>query len=270
MKFACWVRIWGAVASLGLPYAVQAQAAGKPCVTLTQAADDAVTAAPANHTVLFEDADVRVLDVHSAPHTREAVHTHRLPSVMYFEQQGAGDYDTVDGSVHRSHPTDPNFKPLVRFIPPEGPHYATNTGDVPFHAIRVEFKHPGCGLPGWHAAAPAGDDALLAAPANIKLLFDDDEVRVLDVHLPAHGSEPMHNHPWPGVIYIAEDAPKRDVRPGTKDAHVEMFPPGSKVVPVEAGDHAFENVSDRPLHLIWFELKHGTARAIVVPAKAVR
>ena len=118
------------------------------CAVLSPGAEDALVAAPANHTVLFEDADVRVLDVHSKPGTREAVHTHRLPSVMYTERAGAGTYDSADGTVHRSHDTDPGFKPNARAIKPEGPHYTTNTGEVPFHAIRVEFKHPGCGLAG--------------------------------------------------------------------------------------------------------------------------
>ena len=270
MKVTGRVWILLAAASLGLPGALWAQAARKPCATLAQAADDAVTAAPANHTVLFEDADVRVLDVHSAPHTREAVHTHRLPAVMYFEQQGAGDYDTVDGSVHRSHPTDPNFKPEVRAIKPEGPHYTTNTGDVPFHAIRVEFKHPGCGLPGWKPAEPRAEDALLAAPASNSLLFENDEVRVLDVHLAAHRSEPMHNHPWPGVIYVAEDAPKRDVPRGAENQPPAGSGFGVKVVPVDSEDHAFENVSDKPLHLIWFELKYGSVRGIMIPQEKAR
>ena len=177
---------------------------------------------------------------------------------MYFEQQGAGDYDTVDGSVHRSHPTDPNFKPEVRAIKPEGPHYTTNTGDVPFHAIRVEFKHPGCGLPGWKPTKPGPDDALLAAPATHTLLFENDEVRVLDVHLPAHAQDAMHHHPWPGVFYIVENEPVRDTLPHVPGARVASFPAGVRIVPVEAETHAFENAGDGPLHLIWFELKYGS------------
>ena len=246
------------------------QTASPPCKTLAIGPDDAGIAAPANHTVLFEDADVRVLDVHSQPGTREAVHTHRLPSVMYFESSGAGTYDSADGTVHRSHPTDPNFKPEVRAIKPEGPHYTANTGDVPFHAIRVEFKHPGCGLPGWHAATPGPDDVLPAAPGSHTLLFENDEVRVLDVHLAAHQSEPMRIHPWPGVIYVAADAPTHDSRRGAEAVPHVGSSFGVKVVPVDPEDHAFENGSDQPLHLIWFELKYGSVRGATVPPKNAR
>ncbi len=218
---------------------------------LPQAADDAVVAAPANHTVLFEDADVRVLDVHSQPGTREAVHTHRLPSVMYIERSGAGTYDSADGKVHRSHATDPNFKPEVRAIQPEGPHYTTNTGDVPFHAIRVEFKHPGCGLAGWKAAAPGKE----AAVPGETVLLENDEVRVVDVRLAAGAKEAMHGEAWPGVAYVAEGDGGRMVYEGDRAAGM-----GSTIVLVRAGTQAVWNVGSGPLHVIRFELKYGSGR----------
>ncbi len=227
-----------------------------PCPTIPLDASDAVTASPANHTVLFENADIRVLDVHSQPHTREAVHTHRLPSVMYVDRQGAGTYNTPDGKDNRSHPTDPNFKPRIVAIKPEGPHWTENTGDVPFHAIRVEFKHPGCGLPGWKPTAPGPDDALIAAPESHTLLLENDEVRVLDVHLPPHGKDPMHTSPWPGVFYIIDRAPLRGFSPAGPEPGVINFPPGVEIMPAKAGAHSLENLGDTPLHLIRFELKH--------------
>jgi len=235
------------------------------CTILTPGADDALVASPANHTVLFESADVRVLDIHSQPHTQEAVHTHRLPSVMYIERQGAGTYDTPDGSDHRSHPTDPNFKPVVRAIKPEGPHWTGNTGDVPFHAIRVEFKHPGCGLAGWKPAVPATDDALVAAPGTHTLLFENDEVRVLDVHLAPHTSEPMHSHPWPGVFYVVEAGTVKRLDKGKSVAELRTFPAGVKVLPEPADIHSVENVGDVPVHLVRFELKYGSVPAPVHP-----
>ncbi len=233
---------------LGLVAGLAGWGRGQECRTLPQAADDAVVAAPANHTVLFEDADVRVLDVHSQPGTREAVHTHRLPSAMYIERSGAGTYDSADGKVHRSHETDPNFKPEVRAIQPEGPHYTTNTGDVPFHAIRVEFKHPGCGLAGWKAAAPGTE----AAVPGETVLLENAEVRVVDVRLAAGAKEAMHGEAWPGVVYVAEGGP---VRVGKQVSSV-----GIKIVPVDGGLASLENAGKGPLHLVWFELKFGSGK----------
>jgi len=144
-----------------------AQAQTTACKVLAPDAQDAMIASPANHAVLFEDADVRVLDVHSAPHTRETPHTHRLPGVMYFLQQGAGTMNTPENPAGVSHAADPDFKPYFKAVASQGLHWTENTGEVPFHAIRVEFKHPGCGLAGWKAAAPGADDAVVAAPAGV-------------------------------------------------------------------------------------------------------
>jgi quercetin dioxygenase-like cupin family protein len=234
------------------------------CRTIPVDAQDAVVAAPDHHTVLYEDADVRVLEVHSAPHTREEVHTHRRPSVMYVDSQGAGTYDTPDGRDHRSHPTDPNFKPRVIAIKPEGPHWTENTGEVPFHAIRVEFKHPGCslgrGLPGWKAAVPGPEDAVVAAPANHTVLLENDDVRVVDVHVAAHSREPMHTHSWPGFFYVVQVAPLVYTTPAGPAGPARTMPSEVKIRPVSAeGLHSVENVGDVPFHVIRFELKYGSA-----------
>ncbi len=221
---------------------------------------DGVIASPENHTLLYEDADVRVIDVHSRPGTREAVHTHARPAVMYVDSQGAGTYSTPDGSRNTSHPTDPKFKPrIIATKPEEGPHWTENTGEVPFHAIRVELKHPGCGLPGWKAAVPGPDDALVAASGSHTLLFENNDVRVLDVHLAAHAKDTYATYPWPGVVYVVEAAPLRYTSKDGREAGVGSFPAGVKIVPVKAEGYAVENTGNVPLHLIRFELKYGSA-----------
>lgn len=237
-------------------------ASGAVCRTIAPDAMDGVTASPENHTVLYEDADVRVIDVHSQPHTREAVHTHARPAVMYIDRQGAGTYSTPDGSRNTSHPTDPNFKPrIIATKPEEGPHWTENTGEVPYHAIRAEFKHPGCGLAGWKAAVPGADDALVAAPASHALLLENDDVRVLDVHLAAHAQDSYHTHPWPGVVYVVSGTPLRYTAKDGGGPTLRTFPAGAKILPAEAEGHAVENMGDVPLHIIRFELKYGTAHA---------
>ena len=44
---------------------------------------DAVTAAPRNHKLLFENESVRVLDTTIAPGTTTPLHTHRWPAALY-------------------------------------------------------------------------------------------------------------------------------------------------------------------------------------------
>lgn len=237
---------------------VVASGAGRPCRTIAPDAMDGVTASPENHAVLYEDADVRVIEVHSQPHTREAVHTHARPAVMYIDRQGAGTYSTPDGSRNTSHPTDPNFKPrIIATKPSEGPHWTENTGEVPYHAIRVEFKHPGCGVGGWTAASPGADDALTAAPGSHASLIENADVRVLDVHLAPHAKEVFHTHPWPGVVYVAQGAAVRYAGKGGEGMAGPQFSAGERVVRVGAGGYSVENLGETPLHLVWFELKYG-------------
>ncbi len=204
------------------------------CKTIVPGDQDALVASPANHTVLYENQDVRVLDVHSKPHTREAPHTHQMPGVMYIERQGAGTMNTPENPAGVSHPTDPNFKPRVIATKPQGLHWTENTGEVPFHAIRVELKHPGC-RPVGEKQTPAPGEAV-AAGSTHTLLYEDAEVRVVDVHVPAHGTDPYLTHAWAGVFYVV----------GREE-----------VLPAKAEPRAVEAMSDGPLHLVQFELKSG-------------
>ena len=205
------------------------------CKTIVPGEQDALVASPANHTVLYEDQDVRVLDVHSKPHTHEAPHTHQMPGVMYIERQGAGSMNTPENPVGVSHPTDPNFKPRVIATRPQGLHWTENTGEVPFHAIRVELKHPGCGPAG--GKGTPGPEEAVAAGSTHTVLYEDAEVRVVDVHVPAHGTDPYLAHAWSGVFYVVG---------------------GGEVLPARAEPRRVETMSDAPLHLVQFELKPGT------------
>jgi hypothetical protein len=103
---------------------------------------DAVQAAPQNHRVIFENDKVRVLDVTVAPHTKEPVHAHCWPSVLYITDAGKYiDYDS-DGKIlfdSRSVAAPPTL-PLTMWKEPEAPHAVENLDDKPLHLIRVELK----------------------------------------------------------------------------------------------------------------------------------
>lgn len=45
-------------------------------------------------------------------------------------------------------------------------------------------------------------DALIAAPDNHQLLYEDDLVRVISVTIPPGTTEPRHHHRWPSVFVI--------------------------------------------------------------------
>ena len=45
-------------------------------------------------------------------------------------------------------------------------------------------------------------DAVIAAPANHKVVFENDRLRVLEVTLQPDEEEPTHHHRWPSVFVL--------------------------------------------------------------------
>jgi len=51
---------------------------------------------------------------------------------------------------------------------------------------------------------PDSLDAMRAAPENHKLVYEDNDVRVLAVMLDGKKSEPIHTHKWKSIMWIAK------------------------------------------------------------------
>ncbi len=107
---------------------------------------DAVIAAPQNHRVLFEDEEVRVLEVTVDPGEREALHHHRWPSIMvvlarpnYVNRDAQGNIIPPAGGP----PSSPVLPRALR-LPPQPTHAIEVDADAPhgFRGIRIEFKIP--------------------------------------------------------------------------------------------------------------------------------
>jgi hypothetical protein len=106
---------------------------------------DAVSAAPASHQVLLENARVRVLRVSIEPGGVEPIHEHGWPSVMYFEQPQPITYiayELVGGKPTEVNRVEAPAMPAATTATsgPEGLHAIHNRGTEPFVAVRVEFK----------------------------------------------------------------------------------------------------------------------------------
>ncbi|MCV3206969.1 hypothetical protein OHD62_09975 [Mesorhizobium sp. YC-39] len=69
-------------------------------------------------------------------------------------------------------------------------------------------------------------DAVIAAPANHKVVFENDRLRVLEVILEPNEEEPTHHHRWPSVfVFDQVQGPIHDFAPdGT------MMPPNRDVI----------------------------------------
>ena len=118
-------------------------------------------------------------------------------------------------------------------------------------------------MAGEHASSwewPEELDALVAAPANHQVLFENEQARVLVTHVPVAATTPVHTHRWASVEYVLSttDFIRRDgdgevlldtraanSRPALPDVlWSESRPP-----------HSIENVGDLELRVLMVELK---------------
>ena len=125
----------------------QAQPLHPQCVGYSEAVNwpkdrDAITAAPLNHKVRFENDQIRILEVIVLPGTRELNHHHQWPSVMIIDSRPPYVNYDQDGKVFTSSIQSlPNAElPTTIKLPPQAEHAIENKGNEPFHAIRIEYK----------------------------------------------------------------------------------------------------------------------------------
>ena len=109
-------------------------------------------------------------------------------------------------------------------------------------------------------------DAVIAAPGNHKVLFENDRLRVLEVILEPAEEEPVHHHRWPSVFVfdrikgpIHDFSPNGEMLPPNRDVMVALKQwngEGCLVVnmaPQPAG--RVLNASDQAIHGIRIEMK---------------
>jgi len=102
--------------------------------------NDALTAAPHNHKLLFENDEVRVLEVIVQPGVREPLHAHRYPSVLYYIS-AAHMLEHSPNIAAVDHPRKEDGG--VVFLPVGPPHQMQNMETTkPLRAIRMELKTP--------------------------------------------------------------------------------------------------------------------------------
>lgn len=107
---------------------------------------------------------------------------------------------------------------------------------------------------------PAELDAVSAAPDNHRLAFENDAVRVLETRVEPGQTVPLHTHRWGGVLYVLSwsDFVRRnaagDVVLDSRAAGLALSP-GDAIASSPLNAHTLENVGDKPLHVIAFELK---------------
>ena len=109
---------------------------------------------------------------------------------------------------------------------------------------------------------PDSLDALIAAPAQHRLLFENAHVRVLDTCIGPGERTPVHTHRWPASHYVVSwsDFVRRDVAGAVLvDTRVAGTRPAAEALWGDAlAPHSLENVGSIPLHIISTEVKAAT------------
>jgi mannose-6-phosphate isomerase-like protein (cupin superfamily) len=103
---------------------------------------DALIAARDFHTLLLENAEVRVLDTRIPPGGRTPVHTHRWPSVLYILSWSAFVRRDAEDRIVLDSRTVPALSdsPGVLWSPPLAAHSLENVGPLDLRVISVELK----------------------------------------------------------------------------------------------------------------------------------
>jgi quercetin dioxygenase-like cupin family protein len=105
------------------------------CTPITSSGQDAVAVSPDVYSVLFENDEVRLMEMVYAPGQRDAPHSHPKYAVSVMEggtlRAHLSDGETVDNVVERGQ---------TFLLDPVERHWAENVGDTRIRVIVIEFK----------------------------------------------------------------------------------------------------------------------------------
>jgi len=109
------------------------------------------------------------------------------------------------------------------------------------------------------AAAAFAQDVVQLAPDQVKVVFENDRVRVLHFNEPGHSKLPMHSHPAYVAVGFTTDDSKYTFPDGkTSNERTKA----DNVTYSKAMTHAYENLSDAAAESVMVELKKpGAAEA---------
>src|SRR6266851_7973714 len=87
---------------------------------------------------------------------------------------------------------------------------------------------------------------------HYKVVFENDQVRVLRIQYPPGDKSPMHHHPDSVAVFLSDQRAKFTY-PDGKTEEISAKAGEAKWTP--AGAHEPENVGDKPLEVVLVELK---------------
>ena len=108
-------------------------------------------------------------------------------------------------------------------------------------------------------------DPVVAPAYSVRVEFENDQIRVLRVHYPAHAKSPMHSHTGRAVVAVTAS----HLRVTTSDGNTrEVQRHAGEIYWGDSVTHSAENLTDTPLETIEVEVKKANVPAVAVPAEA--
>lgn len=102
------------------------------------------------------------------------------------------------------------------------------------------------------AAVARAQDPVKVDPNHYKVVFENDEVRVLRIHYAPGEKSVMHHHPKSVAVFLHDQSAKFTY-PDGKTEVVNVKAGDTNVTP--AGEHLPEDVGDTPIDVILVEIK---------------
>ncbi len=96
------------------------------------------------------------------------------------------------------------------------------------------------------------EHAATVAPHVYKVIFENDQVRMLEARMQPGGHTDMHSHP-DYLVYPLENGKVRFTSPSGETAEVEIN--AGDVMWREAEEHATDNIGETDVHVLFVEPK---------------
>jgi len=245
---------------------------------------DAVRAAPENHVVLYEDENIRMVDVHTPPLQTNHKHDHQWLSVfMQDEAQPKGRDHGTDGTAGPAGgvvPPDAAF-PLLNVAGTQAPHAFENLDTFTKHFYRAELKKIPFECPGPNGAMasynkervttlpdvkvdgwswPDSMDQIITSRKTDNVRFETFDLRFVEVTIPPGQKQEMGEQLYPSVLLFYERQPKGVTTSyNSKTAQVDRKFEGVKFPQAirqgKQPPHSFENTDTFPAHYYRVEFK---------------
>ena len=241
-----------AVLSFGALLLFVRTASSQPCTNIPIDGNDGLAKSSQNYKLLYETDDVRVLEAVIGPHASQTMHSFTRPAVLYLQTSVTSKTYSPGIPDPIEHVEEKPFQPVVVRIGPSSLHFTQNLSRHVFRGLRIELKHPGCGLqtgPSGGSSSPMVFEA--SVDTRYRVLYEDKDVRIADVWITniAH----LHSRAVLGFYYIATEAPKPGMNPNqTNESRDSRILPFASV----GRDSLAIGSSGKPMHVIQVEMNY--------------